>query len=163
MRPPFSTQPNSMAKARRPRREQQAKASTAPGPSGPKGGERATQVLPAGRNLLSKGPHKKRRFGSFAAVGKGTRRRSGGILLFMFFPAMERTKDPRGLGSEECQHSSRPPPDPHYGGRIPENCSSNPARAVQLIVPASPPLPLAGFWDESRAGWTKKRAWCKQP
>ena len=34
--------------------------------------------------------------------------------------------------------------------------SPHPARAVQLIVCASPPLPLAGILEESLAGWTKK-------
>ena len=52
-----------------------------PGPSGPEGGAKATQGLPAGRDRSPKGPLHKRRFGSFAAVGKGTRRRGGGTLL----------------------------------------------------------------------------------
>ena len=47
-------------------------------------------------------------------------------------------------------------PGPRYGGRFPGSCSSNPARAVQLIVPASAPLPLAGIFEESRASWTRK-------
>ena len=66
-------------------------------PSGPEGGADATQGLPAGRDFPPKGPHQKRRFGSFAAAGKGTRRRGGGIPPSVFFPMMERTKDPRGL------------------------------------------------------------------
>ena len=86
-----------MAPARRTEGDKKASTSALPGPSGPEGGANATQGLPAGRNFTPKGPYQKRRFGSFAAVGKGTRRRSGGILLFVFFPMMERTKDHRGL------------------------------------------------------------------
>ena len=81
----------------------------------------------------------------------------------MFFPMMERTKDPRGLGSEECQHSSRLPPDPRYGGRFPDSRSAHPARAVQLIAPASAPLPLAGQFGERCPAGRRKRAWCIQP
>ena len=73
---------------------------------------------------------------------------------------------PRGLGSEECQHSSRPPPDPRYGGRFPGSRSANPARVVQLIVCASAPLPLAGFWKKamlagrkSAPGASSRRGW----
>ena len=96
-RPAVNGRPNNMAPARRTEGDKKASTSALPGPSGPEGGANATQGLPAGRNFTPKGPYQKRRFGSFAAVGKGTRRRSGGILLFVFFPMMERTKDHRGL------------------------------------------------------------------
>ena len=74
----------------------------------------------------------------------------------MFFPAMERTKDRRGLAPGECKHSSRLPPDPRYGGRFPGGRTATPARVVQLIASASAPLPLAGMLEESPASWTRK-------
>ncbi len=75
--------------------------------------------------------------------------------IFVFFPAMERTKDHRGL-SPRSASAPVANPGPRYGGRFPGSCSSNPAREVQLIVPASAPLPLAGIFQESRASWTRK-------
>ena len=73
-----------------------------------------------------------------------------------FLSDQKGTKESPGAGSEECQHSSRLPPDPHYGRRFPDSHSSHPARAVQPIAPASPPLPLAGQFAESPASWTEK-------
>ena len=71
-----------------------------------------------------------------------------------------------GTGSEECKHSSRPPPDPRYGGRFPGSRSAHPARAVQLIAPASAPLPLAGqsekavrLDEENAPGACSRRGW----
>ena len=72
------------------------------------------------------------------------------------FPAMgKEPKDRRGLAPRSAS-APVANPGPRYGGRFPGSCSSNPARAVQLIVPASAPLPLAGIFEESRAGWTRK-------
>ena len=70
-----------MAKTRRTQGAGRAETLATPGPSGPEGEWVATQILPAGRDFLPKGPRPKRRFGSFAAVSKGTRRRGGGTLL----------------------------------------------------------------------------------
>ena len=64
-------------------------------------------------------------------------------------------KDRRGL-SPRSASAPVANPGPRYGGRFPGSCSSNPARAVQLIAPASAPLPLAGIFEESRASWTRK-------
>ena len=154
-RPAFSSQPNNMAQARRTQGAGWSETSAKPGPSGPEGEREATQILPAGRDFLPKGPHLKRRFGSFAAVGKGTRRRGGGT---PFLCSFQRWKEPKiaGVWLRGAPALQSPTPGPRYGGRFPGSCSSNPARAVQLIVPASAPLPLAGIFEESRAGWTRK-------
>ena len=61
-----------------------------------------------------------------------------------------------GAGLRGVPALQSPAPGPPLRGTLALGDSANPARAVQLIAPASPPLPLAGFWDESRAGWTKK-------
>ena len=71
------------------------------------------------------------------------RRNSPYVGCFFLF-AQKETKNAPGAGSEERQRSSRPPPDPRYGGRFPGNRTATPARLVQLIDCASAPLPLAG-------------------
>ena len=73
-----------------------------------------------------------------------------------FLFAQKETKNAPGAGSEERQRSSRLPPAPRYGGRIPGNCTATPARLVQLIVFLSAPLPLAGQSKEGPASWTMK-------
>ena len=76
---------------------------------------------------------------------------------------MERTKDCRGTPQSD-RRQNRPvlhaglPPDPRYGGRFPGSCSSHPARAGQGIAFLSAPLPLAGQFRESPAGWTMESA-----
>ena len=155
-RPAFSSQPNNMAQARRTQGAGWSETSAKPGPSGPEGEREATQILPAGRDFLPKGPHLKRRFGSFAAVGKGTRRRGGGTPFLCSFQRWKRNQRIAGVWLRGAPALQSPTPGPRYGGRFPGSCSSNPARAVQLIVPASAPLPLAGIFEESRAGWTRK-------
>ena len=185
-RPAFSNQPNNMAQARRTQGAGWSETSAKPGPSGPEGEREATQILPAGRNFLPKGPHLKRRFGSFAAVGKGTRRRGGGT---PFLCSFQRWKEPKiaGVCLRGAPALQSPTPGSRYGGRFPGSCSSNPAREVQLIVSASesraswtrkarrlPPAvgagPLsAGGWGhpplrkEVRTIGKRTRAWCKQP
>ena len=100
------------------------------------------------------------------AVGKGTRRRGGGILLLRecYFP--NDGKVTKGSpGDAAIGPAVKPPgppcrltPGPRYGRRIPGSRSSQPARVVQLIAPASAPLPLAGQVRESPAGWTMESA-----
>ena len=107
-----------MAHARRAQGAGWAETSAKPGPSGPEEEREATQILPAGRDFLPKGPHPKRRFGSFAAVGKGTRRRGGGTTLIRrcsFLFAQKGTKNAPGFVSEERQRSSRQPRTPLRG------------------------------------------------
>ena len=56
---------------------------------------------------------------------------------------MERTKDPRGPAPRSASTPVACPRTP-LRGTPPWGRSSHPARAVQSIAPASPPLPLAG-------------------
>ena len=49
-----------------------------------------------------------------------------------------------------------PAPGPPLRRTLPGSRSANPARVVQLIVPASAPLPLAGQLKKSRLRWTVK-------
>ena len=103
----------------------------------------------------------KRRFGSFAAVSKGTRRRGGGILLLRgcsFLFAQKGTKNARGL-SPRSASTPVANPGPRYGGRFPGSCSSHPARAGQGIAVLPAPLPLAGQCRESCPAGRWKRAW----
>ena len=66
----------------------------------------------------AKGPHQKRRFGSFAAVGKGTRRRSGGTSPLCSFQGWKEPKIPGGwLRGVPALQS--PASGPRYGGRFP--------------------------------------------
>ena len=154
-RPAFSSQPNNMAQARRTQGAGWSETSAKPGPSGPEGEREATQILPAGRDFLPKGPHLKRRFGSLAAVGNGTRRRGGGT---PFLCSFQRWKEPKiaGVCLRGAPALQSPTPGPRYGGRFPGDGTATPARAVQTIAPASAPLPLAGIFQESRASWKKK-------
>ena len=64
-------------------------------------------------------------------------------LFLSFFPRMERTKDPRGPAPRSASTPVACPRTP-LRGTPPWGRSSYPARAVQSIAPASPPLPLAG-------------------
>ena len=64
-------------------------------------------------------------------------------LFLSFFPRMERTKDPRGPAPRSASTPVACPRTP-LRGTPPWGRSSHPARAVQSIAPASPPLPLAG-------------------
>ncbi len=73
----------------------------------------------------------------------------------MFFPRMERTKDHRGLAPRSASTPVACPRTP-LRGTLPGSRSSNPARAVQLIVFLSAPLPLAGQSKEGPASWTMK-------
>ncbi len=85
-----------------------------------------------------------------------------------FLSDQKGTKESPGVGSEERQRSSRPPPDPRYGRRFPGNCSSHPARVVQSIAP----LPRRCRWlgnfervirldGESAPGASSRRGWSK--
>ena len=100
------------------------------------------------------------------AVSKGTRRRSGGILLLRgcYFPNDGKvTKGSPGFVSEECKHSSRQPPDPVTGD------------ASRGVVPrirrgqgrGLPSFPRRCRWrgglEKARQAGPGKRAWYKQP
>ena len=117
---------------------------------------------------------KKRRFGSFAAAGKGTRRRGGGTLHLRgcaFLSDQKGTKESPG-DAAIGPAASRPvlhvgfPPDPHYGGRFPEDRFVTPAR----VVTGLPPLPRRCRWpgkgekavrldEESAPVATSRRGW----
>ena len=73
----------------------------------------------------------------------------------MFFPRMERTKDPRGLAPRSASTPVACPRTP-LRGTLPGSRSSNPARVVQLIAFLSAPLPLAEQFADSPASWTRK-------
>ena len=77
---------------------------------------------------------------------------------------------PRGLAPRSASTPVACPRTP-YGGRFPESHTATPARVVQSIVIASPPLPLAGNGQKavrmdgesapvatSRRGWFRLRA-----
>ena len=77
---------------------------------------------------------------------------------------------PRGLAPRSASTPVACPRTP-YGGRFPESHTATPARMVQSIVIASPPLPLAGNGQKavrmdgesapvatSRRGWFRLRA-----
>ena len=94
--------------------------------------------------------------------GRGEGRRP----LFVFFPGMERTKDPRGTPQSDGRPAARSSmsayPRTPLRGTLSWGGSAHPARVVQLIDSASAPLPLAGqSWEGCPAG-REKRAWCKQ-
>ena len=73
----------------------------------------------------------------------------------MFFPRMERTKDPRGLAPRSASTPVACLRTP-LRGTLPGSRSSNPARVVQLIAFLSAPLPLAEQFADSPASWTRK-------
>ena len=164
-RPPSTAKPNNMAQARRTWLERLARTFAAPGPSGPEGVRAATQDLPAERDFLPKGPGKNGvlvplpPWAKEPAAGAEEQLSYGDVPFCL--PKKE-PKMPRGLAPRSAS-APVANPGPHYGGRIPGNCSAHPARVVQLIAPASAPLPLAGQRGAGRPAGPGKRAWCQQP
>ena len=79
----------------------------------------ATQILPAGRDQPPKGPQKT---AFWFLCRRGQRNPPPGRRNSPFCVLSNDGKNQRspGAGSEECQHSSRPPPDPRYEERFPE-------------------------------------------
>ena len=117
-------------------------------PSGPEGEGAATQVLPAGRNFTPKGPNQKTAFWFLC-------RRSGGTLLLVFFPMMERTKDHRGPAPRSASTPVARPRTP-LRGTLPGQLFRASGAGGSADCPRF--RAAAAGWDLGRkpSGWTRK-------
>ena len=109
------------------------------GPVARKGRGEPLKFCPPKGIACRRGPSKKRRFGSFAAAGKGTRRRGGGTPFLCSFQGWKEPKIPGGRRNRTGGQPPGPPcrlsPGPRYGGRIPGDCAITPARVVTGLPP----------------------------
>ena len=167
------TRPNSMVKARRAEGDKKALTSAQPGPSGPEREGRATQILPAGRVFLPKGPEKT---AFWFLCRRGQRNPSPGRRNspFAWVCLSERSeRHERIAGGRRNRTGGQPPgppcrlsPGPPLRGRFPEDRSVTPAR----VVTGLPPLPRRCRWPgkgekavrldgESAPVATSRRCW----
>ena len=164
------TRPNSMVKARRAEGDKKALTSAQPGPSGPEREGRATQILPAGKVFLPKGPEKT---AFWFLCRRGQRNPSPGRRNspFAWVCLSERSeRHERIAGGRRNRTGGQPPgppcrlsPGPPLRGTLPGRSFRNAGAGGDRIAPASAPLPLAWERGEGGPAGRRKRAGCHQP